>query len=967
VPIRIYALAKDLQIDSKELVDICTKAGIPGKGSALASLNDDEEIRVKAYLASTGVTTSPAMPAEPVRTGSGLKVGRSSGGLRDRMGAGSKSATTPAAPITRDDYIGPSNFGSKIKVIGTRRGSGLKQPAATTELPAEAGAEPSETPSAAAEPPVTAASGGAPLETPPAAPFLDVPEREPPLLRPLEHADAGGIKIIGGPIRKRPDAGERRPKRRTPIINVAPAPMPEAKQPTAAKKEEPKTQKPEIRLPKEALTLRKGQRRPPLEHLTEKKPKKDKEPKRATHVAPFDDEAPATAARRGGPPAGRRGVKTAETPDVGMAGMASARADRKARRATRKVKSTTLVNPRESEPQAPRKRKTLIHKGTNTAAPRKGKVALELPCTVRSFSEAAGVSVMQVQKALIGLGQMLTINSVIESEYVELLATELGVDLEFKAHETLEDALITKIRDTEDAPEQLRPRPPVVTFLGHVDHGKTSLLDYLIGTNVVAGEAGGITQHIRAYQIKKDGRAIAFVDTPGHEAFTEMRARGAHVTDIAVLVVAADDGIMPQTIEAISHAKAAGVPIVVAMNKIDLPGVDPNRVMTQMTEYGLTPSQWGGETEVVPTSATTGQGMDELLETILTIADINEYRANPDRPALGSCLEAEQEGARGVIAKLIVKNGTLHVGDVVLCGSAFGRVKAMYDTLKKGTRVKAAGPSMPVNVTGFDTAPEAGDSFFVLSDIAQARVLADQRHAQTRQRSLAGTAHSKISYEEFQRRLASGRLADAAERVVLNLIIRADVRGSIEAIQKELGKLEHPEVQIKILQASVGGITVADVTLAHASQAVIIGFNVIPDEAARSLADDRQVEIRRYDIIYKVTDDIRALLEGKLKPEERIVELGQALVKQVFAISRLGAIAGCYVVRGTIERGCRIRVNREGRTIGDYPLDSLRREKDDVKEVARGLECGIKLSGFNDVKKDDVLEAYRVEEVARTL
>jgi translation initiation factor IF-2 len=743
--------------------------------------------------------------------------------------------------------------------------------------------------------------------------------------------------------------------------------MPEAKQPTAAKKEEPKTQKPEIRLPKEALTLRKGQRRPPLEHLTEKKPKKDKEPKRATHVAPFDDEAPATAARRGGPPAGRRGVKTAETPDVGMAGMASARADRKARRATRKVKSTTLVNPRESEPQAPRKRKTLIHKGTNTAAPRKGKVALELPCTVRSFSEAAGVSVMQVQKALIGLGQMLTINSVIESEYVELLATELGVDLEFKAHETLEDALITKIRDTEDAPEQLRPRPPVVTFLGHVDHGKTSLLDYLIGTNVVAGEAGGITQHIRAYQIKKDGRAIAFVDTPGHEAFTEMRARGAHVTDIAVLVVAADDGIMPQTIEAISHAKAAGVPIVVAMNKIDLPGVDPNRVMTQMTEYGLTPSQWGGETEVVPTSATTGQGMDELLETILTIADINEYRANPDRPALGSCLEAEQEGARGVIAKLIVKNGTLHVGDVVLCGSAFGRVKAMYDTLKKGTRVKAAGPSMPVNVTGFDTAPEAGDSFFVLSDIAQARVLADQRHAQTRQRSLSGTAHSKISYEEFQRRLASGRLADAAERVVLNLIIRADVRGSIEAIQKELGKLEHPEVQIKILQASVGGITVADVTLAHASQAVIIGFNVIPDEAARSLADDRQVEIRRYDIIYKVTDDIRALLEGKLKPEERIVELGQALVKQVFAISRLGAIAGCYVVRGTIERGCRIRVNREGRTIGDYPLDSLRREKDDVKEVARGLECGIKLSGFNDVKKDDVLEAYRVEEVARTL
>ena len=649
-----------------------------------------------------------------------------------------------------------------------------------------------------------------------------------------------------------------------------------------------------------------------------------------------------------------------------MVAMASARADRKARRATRKVKSTTLTGPRDAEPQAPRRRKTLIHKGTNTAAPRKGKVALELPCTVRSFSEAAGVSAMQVQKALISMGLMLTINSVIENEYVEKLAAQLGVDLEFKAHETLEDALITKIRETEDVSEELQPRPPVVTFLGHVDHGKTSLLDYIIGTNVVAGEAGGITQHIRAYQIKKDGRAIAFVDTPGHEAFTEMRARGANVTDIAVLVVAADDGIMPQTEEAISHAKAAGVPIVVAMNKIDLPGVDPNRVLTQMTEFGLTPSQWGGETEVVPTSALTGQGMDELLETILTIADINEYRANPDRPALGTCLEAEQEGARGVIAKLIVKNGTLRVGDVVLCGSAFGRIKAMYDTLKIRTRVKAAGPSMPVNVTGFDVAPQAGDSFYVLPDIAQARVIADQRSVDTRQKSLAGTS-ARVSFDEFQRRLTDGRLAEGTERVVLNLIIRADVRGSIEAIQKELGKLEHPEVQIKILQASVGGVTLADVTLAHASQAVIIGFSVIPDEAARALAEERQVEIRRYDVIYKVTDDLRALLEGKLKPGKKVVELGQALVKQVFAISRVGAIAGCYVVRGSIERGCRIRVNRDGRTIGDYPLDSLRREKDDVKEVARGLECGIKLSGFSDVKKDDVLEAYKIEEVARTL
>ncbi|MCU0958783.1 MAG: translation initiation factor IF-2 [Pirellulaceae bacterium] len=965
MPIRIYALAKDLQIDSKDLVDICTKAGITGKGSALASLTDEEVVKLKAFMAGP----SPAAGAgggavTEARPRVGLQVGRSTGLLSSRRGAATGPTLTPPAPISRDDYIAPSGTAGKIKVIGTRRPAALKPappteptPAPTAPAPTTPGPDAVElAPDEPSVPSIAAAS----TATPP--PGLDAPEREPAFLRTPERAEASGIKIIGGP-KRRADAGERRPKRRAPVINVAPAPMPEAKQPSAtAKPTEPKTQKPEIRLPKEALTHRKGQRRPPLEHLAERKPKK--ETKRAPAPEVFEEESPEAAVRRAA--SGRRVARPDETPDAGMAGMASARADRKARRATRKVKSTTLVNPREGEAPAPRRRKTLIHKGTNTAAPRKGKVALELPCTVRSFSETAGVSAMQVQKALMGMGLMLTINSVIENEYVEMLAAELGVDLELKAHATLEDEVIAKLRDADDAPEDLQPRPPVVTFLGHVDHGKTSLLDYLIGTNVVAGEAGGITQHIRAYQIKKGNRAIAFVDTPGHEAFTEMRARGAHVTDIAVLVVAADDGIMPQTEEAISHAKAAGVPIVVALNKIDLPGVDPNRIMTQMTEYGLTPSQWGGETEVVPTSAVTGQGMDELLETILTVADLNEYQANPDRPAIGTCLEAEQEGARGVIAKLIVQQGTLRVGDVVLCGSAFGRVKAMYDTLQRTVKLQSAGPSTPVNVTGFDAAPQAGDPFYVLPDIAQARSIADQRHAQSRQRSLAGVS-IKVSFDEFQRRLAAGRLAEGTERVVLNLIIRADVRGSIEAIQKELSKLEHPEVQVKILQASVGGITVADVTLAHASQAVIIGFNVIPDEAARALSEERQVEIRRYDVIYKVTDDIRALLEGKLKPEERVVELGQALVKQVFAISRVGAIAGCYVVRGSIERGCRIRVNRDGRTIGDYPLESLRREKDDVKEVSRGLECGIKLSGFNDVKKDDVLEAYKIEEFARTL
>jgi translation initiation factor IF-2 len=423
---------------------------------------------------------------------------------------------------------------------------------------------------------------------------------------------------------------------------------------------------------------------------------------------------------------------------------------------------------------------------------------------------------------------------------------------------------------------------------------------------------------------------------------------------------------MPQTEEAISHLKAAEVPIVVALNKMDLPGANPEQAMTQLTQFELTPSEWGGDTEIVKTSAETGEGLDDLLETILTIAELHEFRANPDRTATGICLEAEQEPGRGVIAKVIVMNGTLQVGDVLVCGRTFGRVKAMYDTMAHSKQIDQALPAMPVNITGFDTAPEAGDAFHVLEDIAMAREIADQRIFHNRESSLSGIT-TRISFEDFQRQLEEGTLAQADEVAMINLIIRADVRGSIEAIRKELEKLHHSEVQIRILQASVGGITSADIMLAHASEAVVVGFNVIPNDDARILADEKQIEIRRYDIIYKLTEDIKLLLEGKLKPEERIVELGHAVVQRVFSISRLGNIAGCKVARGSIQRGCRIRVNRDGRTIGDYPLDSLRREKDDTREVNRGMECGIKLSGFNDIKIDDVLEAYTIEEVARTL
>jgi translation initiation factor IF-2 len=757
--------------------------------------------------------------------------------------------------------------------------------------------------------------------------------------------------------------------------------MPDVKQPAPAPAaNEPKAQKPDIRLTKEVLRGT-GKGKTPTVSVDEvtKAMQKPARPGAGGKHSALQDIAekllnkPAAGKAGAGAGPGKRNKTKAELEEEeaaakrnkdggGLAGMAAARANRQQ---ARKIRSVDDVSDDDARiRRRPRKLSRRSHT-QNTAEPRKAKVQLALPCSVRSFSEAAGVNLGQVMMTLKNLGMMASINQTIPDEYVDLLALELGVELEFRKQETLEESLITNIADAAEDPEALEARPPIVTFLGHVDHGKTSLLDRLIGINVVAGEAGGITQHIRAYQVKKGDRKVAFVDTPGHEAFTEMRARGANVTDIAVLVVAADDGIMPQTEEAINHIKAAKVPIVVALNKIDLPGIDQTRILQQLAALDLLPSEWGGNVEVVRTSAMTGAGMDDLLETLLTIADINELKANPNRKARGTCLEAEQQAGRGIIAKLIVQTGTLNVGDVIVCGAAHGRVKAMYDTLRPNVKVKSAGPSTPVNVTGLDLAPEAGDTFTVLTDIADAREIAAARANRTLTGKLGGQT-TKISYETFQERLQAGNLASDGGRTMLNLIIRADVRGSIEALLKELSKLEHPEVGVKVLQAAVGAISVADVTLADASDAIVVGFNVIPDDAARSLAEDRGVEIRRYDIIYKVADDIKAMLSGKLKPEERIVELGRALVKQVFSISRVGTIAGCYVASGTIERGCRIRINREGRTIGDYALDSLKREKDDAKEVQRGMECGIRLANFNDIKKDDVLEAYKVEEVART-
>lgn len=933
MPKRIYALAKELAIDSKELVDLCTKLGILNKGSALASLEDEEIARVQKYLA--GADAKPAEPEKP------------------------KGATVNAAPVRS------APLGGSLSRIGKPRD--LRSPTTSRSTTSPPAGEPE-----------TIAQTEAATEVPAAPePQSDVApgaiSRED-YVAPPSAAARGPVRSLDGKRggsgvgrAAKPSEERKRPlQNRAPVINLASVPKSSSQLPPP-KSREPAPQRPEIRFTKDDISGQKqGMKAKPIEQLVaQKKQERDDQRRRDPQSRDPQSRAPQAEgglkvfAKAAADRKGKHHHKEDEDDDAktkkSVAGIAVARAERR-------QKQLDV----DDDDRRQRGYKKLVRKGTNTAAPRKESAVLELPCTIRSFSEAAGVPTGRVLGTLMQMGQMLNINANLTRELAEMLAMELNAEVQFKQAGSLEEDVIERLEQQEDAPESLLPRPPIVTFLGHVDHGKTSLLDYLIGTRIVKGEAGGITQHIRAYQVEKDGKLISFVDTPGHEAFTEMRARGANVTDIAILVVAADDGIMPQTEEAISHAKAAGVPIVVALNKIDLPGVDVNRTLTQMTEHGLTPSEWGGDVEVVRTSATTGQGMDELLETLLTVAELNDYRANANRAGMGVCLESEQQSDKGVIAKMIVQSGTVKVGDVILCGSSYGRVKALYDTLNTTRQLKTAGPSVPVNVTGLNIAPGAGDRFYVLDDIGQARQLAEGREHQSRAESLSGTS-PKVSFEAFQDLLQTGRLGKVEEKAQLNLIIRADARGSLEAIEKELSKLEHPEVDLRILQKSVGGITVADVTLASASQAVIVGFNVIPDEQARILAEERNVEIRRYNIIYKLAEDIKAIVEGRLRPEERIVELGRALVKAVFNISKVGSVAGCLVAQGTIERNCRIRVNRDGRTIGDYALDSLKRHKDDVKEVPRGMECGIRLAGFNDLKPDDILEAYRKEEIARKL
>ncbi len=585
-----------------------------------------------------------------------------------------------------------------------------------------------------------------------------------------------------------------------------------------------------------------------------------------------------------------------------------------------------------------------------------GKVEVEEPISIKNISSATGIRSTAIIKKLMEQGLLATVNQIISTDLAETVMLEFDVELVVQKALTSEDELTEKLAAREKG--ETVHRAPIVTFLGHVDHGKTSLLDYLRKATVASGEAGGITQHIGAYRYDVDDRHIVFLDTPGHEAFTAMRARGANMTDVVVLVVAADDGIMPQTVEAISHAKAAGVPIVVALNKSDLPNANPNRAFGQLAEHDLQPQSWGGTTEVIETDAITGRGMDTLLETLILEAELLELDAEPDAPASGYVVESEISQGRGVVATLLTLNGTLKIGDILLAGQGYGRVRQMRDS--NGKAIKEAGPATPIEVSGLDEVPNAGDKFYIVDQIDEARAVAEDRRRQARNESLS--TGQQVTLDTLFTQIEAGQVTE------VKLIIKADVQGSLEALNGSLGKLGNEEVRINILHSGVGGVTTGDVTLAEASNAIIIGFNVVAGAGARREAEQKGVDIRSYRVIYDIVEDMIKVLEDGLAPETREDKLGHAEVRQTFKVSKIGTIAGCYVTDGVVARNASVRIIRNDVVVEDQrKVGDLKRFKDDAKEVRSGFECGIHLIGYDDIKEGDILEFYSQIEIARTL
>ena len=989
--IRIFALAKELNMDSKDLIEVCAKVGVILKNSALASISPEEKDKVLDYLKQSSGASTPAVKAVPVlpvrevaksfdKPLQNLMTPRSQSARltpRQRAADGDSDqgedsavavATAEAPPETsiRSD--------SESYSVTTEEGAVSTSATASSETLVAPPGDLSSTSTAAAVGVVDpAAPGGAEdgdqiaerrgddlAEDDASQDDLGPVDSESGLGAPLKRANplrrddyiapAGGRRPVynmkpQGTVDMSKAANDAVNAKKSPKSRPGPnlpsfAPMPEFRGPTIAP--QPAAQKPDMKLPtgttindvkplEKMLQKHKG-------HPEAKKTPDDKSAPRKRGVLTLEEEIEQNKAKA------KPGIKHG-------AGLEDSRKARQAKRG-REVEG--------EEEGRFRGGFKPVRKHKSFTAPIKTSAEIELPITIRSLSECIGRPAKDLLKILFMSNPSVAtnINSMIDEDLAIELALEVGVDLSIRRERDLEQELFQE-EETEESVEGAVTRPPIITILGHVDHGKTTLLDTIRGAHVAAGEAGGITQHIAAYQVEKGGHKLTFVDTPGHAAFTEMRARGANVTDIVVLVVAADDGVMPQTAEAIAHAKAAGVPIIVALNKCDLPGRNEQKVLQELARYEIMPAEWGGDVEVVRTSGLTGLGIDKLLETLLLTAELNEYKANAEAPASGVCLEAFRDEGRGTVAWLMIQRGTMKIGDMVVCGEAVGRIRNIYND--QGKDITTAGPSTPVKVSGLDVVPSPGDKFVVTADADAARQLADDRRINERATALA----AKVKVRTLEDVLAMVKGSGVRD---LPLIIKADSPGSLEALRHELGKFEHPEVRVKLVHDGVGGINESDVYLAGATNAIIIAFHVIPEDRAKILAEREGVEIRQYQIIYEVIDHIKLALEGLLKPELQQVSTGRALVLRTFFISRVGGtIAGCRVLNGAIERSNRVRVIRDHRVLNEYGIGSLKREKDDVKEVREGFECGIRLENFNDVKEGDLFEAYRIEEVKRTL
>ncbi|MHB1774651.1 MAG: translation initiation factor IF-2 [Acidimicrobiales bacterium] len=965
--IRVYELGRELGLTNKEALDLCVALGI-GVKSHSSSIEDAQADRVRRKADADGLRR-PVQPEEPVAATTAAPAKKAA--ARHSAATRSSGTATPAgeAPTGDDGDRRPASGDE----AGEPRPSRLVSSRGTPAPPRPADPRPQSTPAApAAQRPAAPPRPPAPLR--PAVPGGPAPaaaeQPAPAAQRPAAPA--------ARPAAPRPSSGEPA----TPASPAAPA-APAAAAPTAptAPPARPGSPPPAARPP-----------RPPLGPSGRPVPPPPVRPPLGPSGRPIPPPpgmggrraAPSSRPGGGGGPGGgypqRSGGRPAPSgagrPSGGFGGRSGGFSGRSGgggpvggppagrggppgrgrppqRRSRRRRRNLEELEPTQLTTYTP-----------STAPVPTGEVIIERGSTARDLGPKLNRSAGDVIRFLLLQGEMVTATQSLTDEMIELFAAELGAEVRLvDPGEEKEAELLAKYFEDEDDEEEdeadLRPRPPVVTVMGHVDHGKTLLLDRIRSTDVVAGEAGGITQHIGAYQVSWQDDLITFIDTPGHEAFTAMRARGTEVTDIVVLVVAADDGVMPQTVEAIDHARAADVPIVVAINKMDRPDANPDRVLQQLSERGLVPEAWGGDTITVQISALDGSGIDDLLEQLTLVAELEELRASPEGPARGVVLEANLEAGRGPVATVIVQRGTLRVGDPVVAGAAWGKVKALVDD--RGDHVKEALPSTPVQVLGFSEPPQPGDELRAAKDLSTARTLGEARAQRFRLSghlpapSAATGARLEDLFEQIQR----------GETASLNLVLKADVQGSLEAVTESLRKLERDDVKLSFVHRGVGGITENDVQLARASNATIIGFNVRPDRRAREMADVSDVEIRTYEIIYKLLEDIEAAMLGMLAPEFEEVVTGEAEVRQVFRIPRVGAVAGCYVREGVITRGSKVRFLRDGVVIWKGAITSLRRFKEDVREVQSGFECGIGLSDYQDLKEGDVIETFEEREIPR--